>query len=196
MQAKERGTLKVVAGPMFAGKTTELQRIVRKYLQRGPHSVVALKASFDHRYKEDRIVNHDEAHTGGEDLGIEALCVDPNTVNLQALMTPMTLLIAIDETNFFSPEVLIPQLQQVLAQGIDVVVAGLLYDSNRNPFGATGALLEIADETIVRTAPCVHCGEPARHTERFAGGTDQINVGGADMYRPCCDDCWGINEEL
>lgn len=191
MQSRERGKLTVIAGPMFAGKTSKLERIVKEYQKRSSGCVVALKASFDHRYSEGRIINHDEAVSGKQDVGIEAISVDPSMVELVALLDRRTLLLAIDEANFFLTEVLLPQVEAVLGRGVDVVVSGLLFDSNKQPFGATGALLELADDQLELSAPCHRCGKPAYHTKRLVADQQQIHVGGAEEYQPCCEACWG-----
>ncbi len=189
MVRKDHGKLTVYGGPMFAGKTTELQRVVKSVPD---DQVVAVKAMDDDRYVIDRIVNHDEAHSDEEEIGIAAIPIDTTSPDLVGLITPTTILFAIDESNFFAFEPLYLQIEVLLSLGIDVVVAGLIYDIFDNEFGATKKLIEKADEFIELTANCNNCGRAARHTrslENRKPGDPIIVVGGAEKYYVSCDDC-------
>ncbi|MCI2811426.1 hypothetical protein, partial [Eoetvoesiella caeni] len=57
------GTLTVICGPMYAGKTTEtLKRVL--WARHGQNrNVAVLKPSFDDRYAETEIVSHDGLRT-------------------------------------------------------------------------------------------------------------------------------------
>ncbi len=110
-------------------------------------------------------------------------------------MSDKTKLLAIDEANFFSFEVLFGNITEVLARGIDVIVTGLLYDARKEPFGATLSLMEQADEKIVLAAVCASCGKEAHNTKRLQELGDQVLVGGADLYTPCCEECWNTSEQ-
>lgn len=183
---KKRGKLTVYGGPMFAQKTTRLQEEVRKV---GEEFAIAIKVSFDNRYSSNRIVNHDEAAGSLETDGIEAIAVDPNNPDLVSLLNPTTILLAIDEANFFEFEILGPEIDTVLNLGVDVVVAGLIYDIWSQEFGATKRLMEVADVAIELTARCYNCGGEARNTKRLVESQERVLVGGSESYVACCDNC-------
>jgi len=73
--------------------------------------------------------------------------------------------------------------------GIDVVAAGALYDYRRMPFGCMFELVGIADEYLELVSICQKCGRLARHSERTAGSTSQVDVGGSDKYIAVCEHC-------
>ena len=54
-----RGSIEVITGSMFSGKTEELIRRLRR-AQFAGLKVEIFKSSFDKRYSETRIVSHDE----------------------------------------------------------------------------------------------------------------------------------------
>lgn len=185
----ERGKLTVIGGPMFAGKTTRLQEYVRGMDE---CCVVAVKPSIDVRYDANRIVNHAEVGGTHHVVGIPAAVVNAARPQLMSLLHERSKLMAIDESNFFTFSILFAEVTKVLDSGRDVVVAGLLYDASREPFGATLGLMEHADEKIVLSATCYSCGGQAAHTKRLFKTTTQIVVGGADKYVPSCDACWSL----
>lgn len=182
---KNRGKLTVAGGPMFAEKTKKLQAHVRKA---GIDNSVVVKPSMDGRYVHDRVVNHEEAlRRDKEVVGLLASLVDANNPNLISLLQPSTLLLAIDETNFFHFETLNPQIQIVLERGVSVVAVGLIYNSSEGEFGATKKLMSIADEVIELRAKCYICGKPATHTKCLVEKNGEVLVGGQESYQPACD---------
>ncbi|MEM2055884.1 MAG: hypothetical protein QXY48_06020, partial [Sulfolobales archaeon] len=67
--------LRVIIGPMFSGKTTELLRVLRKYAIAG-YRVVLVKPSTDTRYSSSKVVSHDG-------LEMDALVVEPTIDGLK-----------------------------------------------------------------------------------------------------------------
>ncbi|SRR5258708_31280004 len=188
----KQGKLTVIGGPMFAGKTTLLQKRVRDV---GQKKTVAIKPSIDVRYDPGRIVTHAQAEllSSKNALGIPAVVIDLTNPLLSSHVAKTTTLLAVDEANFFAFDILYPEIQKVLALGVNVIVTGLLYDAMKRPFGATLELMEHADEKIVLSAVCVSCGGEAHNTKRLRKEGGQVLVGGADLYAPCCDVCWESN---
>ncbi len=81
--------------------------------------------------------------------------------------------VIVDNINFFPKNEFMAVVKNLLAQGIDVYVNGLIYDYRKREYGATKSLMKIADECIEQFSICVRCGGKAEHTERVAGPTDQ-----------------------
>ena len=180
------GSLRVVVGPMFAGKTSEIQSIVRRYGCLGA-SVLVLTADIDNRYqsKVAAIVNHDRAA-----LPAKAVAVDGLRKVLEWPDFASATAVVVDEAQFFVG-CLIPFVREAVDKyGKHVIVVGLDSDSEQRPFGDVLALMAHADSIEKKTALCRSCGDgtAAIFTRRLAAGASegQVAVGGADLYEPVC----------
>jgi thymidine kinase len=181
---KNRGTLTVVYGCMFAGKTTKLIEIAKSKIQSNKHAIV-FKPSIDKRYSEVSVVSHDG-------LSMEAVVYDELAKITVHESQPA--LVAFDEIQFYEPAV-INYIDGLLSQGTDVVVSGLDVDFRGEPFMNVSTLLEKADEAHRLYARCVVCESPATISQRIIDGmpakyTDPvIMVGGQETYEPRCEKC-------
>ena len=175
-------SLRIVVGPMFAGKTSEIQSVVRRYGCLGK-KVLVLTADIDTRYKRDSVVNHDQNAIPADavDLrSLEAVLAWPTFADATAVV--------VDEAQFFVG-CLIPFVRAAVDQhGKHVVVVGLDSDAERRPFGDVLALAAQADSIEKKTALCRRCGDgtAAIFTKTLANKSVQVAVGGADMYEPVC----------
>lgn len=182
------GTLTVICGPMYAGKTTEtLKRVL--WAKKGQKKRVrVLKPAFDNRYSEVEIVSHDGLRTPAESI------VTLPYIGLGAD------LVVLDECQFFmEPYVegdVIRFVSNLLRDGIDVVAAGLDMDWQGQAFPVTARLLAMADEIIKLTANCTVCGRPAKKTYKKRAEGDSVELGGSDKYEARCNEHWmGISDE-
>lgn len=176
-------SLRVVVGPMFAGKTSEIQSVVRRYSCLGKN-VLVLTADIDNRYQSEvtAIVNHDRS------------AIPAHAVRVGDLMDVLgwgefngATAIVVDEAQFFVG-CLIPFCKAAVVAGKHVVVVGLDGDAQQNPFGDILQLIPHADSVEKKTALCRHCGDgtPAIFTRALRSQSGQVAVGGADMYEPVC----------
>ena len=173
-----RGTVTVITGCMFSGKTTDLlQRLERI----PPDGRVALKHAADPRYFPKAIVTHDRA-------SIPALPVD-SALEIFQEIGPSTTTVALDEAHFFDVR-LVEVVRTLCARRIDVVLTALDLDSWGRPFPVTDALLAIADETVRKTATCAQCGGTAVQTQRRTPIVEDRMVGGSESYEARCAACW------
>jgi thymidine kinase len=176
-------SLRVVVGPMFAGKTSEIQSVVRRYSRLGK-SVLVLTADIDNRYATNAIVNHDMT-------SIPARAVPIRGGLMEVLSWPAfgeATAVVVDEAQFFV-DCLIPFVREAVDRaGKHVVVVGLDSDAEQRPFGDVLALMAHADSIEKKTALCLRCGDgtAAIFTRRLRAGGDQVAVGGADLYEPVC----------
>ena len=183
------GHLTLIMGCMFAQKTTELLRQIRRFQSIG-YKVLVVNYEADTRYGENCIASHDvDKHP--------AVCV----ASLQQVEDKMCLsdfdVVVIDEGQFF------PDLYEKVShwadkQSLHIIVCGLDGDSERKPFGDMLRLIPHAEKVERLTAYCAECrdGTIAHFSKRFAKPatatttateTDgQIAVGAGDMYRPVC----------
>src|SRR5512133_3888642 len=130
----KRGTLEVITGSMFSGKTEELIRRLRRARFAGLR-VEIFKPSIDKRYSAIHVVSHDEK-------SIVSTPVD-NASSILLLSGPVDV-IGIDEAQFFDKS-LVEVCRKLADDGIRVIVAGLDMDFLGKPFGPVPDLLAIAD---------------------------------------------------
>lgn len=185
--------LEVVCGPMFAGKTEELIRRVKRVVL-SDHDVSVYKPAMDTRYGASKIVSHAktslEKATGIKPIPLEdAGLIDLTPIKLG--LSANTRLVAFDEAQFFEFQRLDAIINQLLDQGIRVLCAGLDLDSFGKPFGSMPLLLAKADEILKLKAVCVICGDDANRTYRKATDNTAVNfIGGSESYEPRCLECW------
>jgi thymidine kinase len=173
---------------MFAGKTSEIQRIVRRYGRLG-RSVLVLTADIDNRYATNAIVNHDQAVLPARAVAVRGGLME---VLGWSEFTEATAIV-VDEAQFFV-DCLIPFVREAVDRhGKHVVVVGLDSDAEQRPFGDVLALMAHADEIQKLTALCLRCGDgtAAIFTRRVRGAerdgdAGPVEVGGADLYEPVC----------
>ena len=174
------GSIEVVCGCMFSGKTTELIRRIEVCRHAG-QKVQVFNSSKDKRYAVRAIATHDLKT-------IEAEHVDKPEEILN-LVKKDTQVVALDEVNFFSREISNIALQLASA-GKRVICCGLDLDYQAVPFESTARLLAVADNVTKLAARCSRCGKPATRTQRLVDVKARIYVGGADDYEARCADCF------
>jgi thymidine kinase len=175
----KNGTIEVICGPMFSGKTEELlRRLKRARIANLP--IAIFKPLTDNRYSELNIVSHDANF-------YPSLVVSHPSEMIKHSANASV--VAFDEAQFFDAE--LPDVVEKLAmEGKRVIAAGLDMDSYGKPFGSMPQLMSIADYVTKLSAICVVCGAPATHTYRKAGTPDTVTVGGSDFYEPRCRKCF------
>jgi thymidine kinase len=184
MHTRTQARLQVVAGPMFAGKSEELLRRVRRARIAGL-AVDVVSHALDDRRGEGQV----SSHSG---LSVPSRSV-PDVETLVASVRGRDLdLVAIDEAQFFGPG-LVAAVDALVTEGVDVVVSGLCVTFDGRPFEPLPALMAIAEDVLKLTAVCAVCGEDAAFHQRLSSGdtgdpltptTEQI--GGIESYQARC----------
>lgn len=174
-----RGSIEVICGSMFSGKTEELLRRLRR-AKIARQTVEIFKPTIDIRYDETDVVLHDKN-------AIASTPVD-NSANILLLSSQVDV-VGIDEAQFFD-EGLVEVAQQLADQGIRVVIAGLDMDFRRQPFGPMPGLCAIADSVTKVHAVCVECGRLASYSFRRVQGDQQVMLGELNEYSPLCRTCY------
>lgn len=176
------GRVEVVCGPMFAGKTEELLRRVRRAGIAGRHVVVFTHA-LDTRQGDARVASHVR-------LGVPAIAVSaPDAI--EPAVPDDAEVVAIDEAQFFGPE-LVPVVGRLADRGLVVIVAGLDVTFDGRPFEPLPSLMALAEQVDKLTAICSVCGEEAAFHVRVgatsveAGALVEANVGGLESYQARC----------
>lgn len=171
------GSIEVVCGPMFSGKTEELIRRVKR-AQIARIKLQIFKPGVDNRYHETDVVSH-SAQT------VQAIPVASSIEILQKLKDS-TRIVAIDEVQFFD-DMIIQVIQKIARRGIRVICAGLDQDYKGQPFGPIPNLLAIADDVTKVQAVCTVCGAPASKSYRKpTDNSDQVLVGESESYEARC----------
>lgn len=174
-----RGSIEVICGSMFSGKTEELLRRLRR-AKIARQTVEIFKPTIDIRYDETDVVSHDKN-------AIASTPVD-NSANILLLSSQVDV-VGIDEAQFFD-EGLVEVAQQLADQGVRVVIAGLDMDFRRQPFGPMPGLCAIADSVTKVHAVCVECGRLASYSFRRIQGDQQVMLGELNEYSPLCRTCY------
>lgn len=170
--------LTVIHGCMFAGKTEELLRYLKR-LRYANKTFVLYKPSIDNRYSENMVMTHE-----GEAL--PAIVVSSSS---EIKPNGKVDVIGIDEVQFFDLGLI--DLVERLQYTCDVVCAGLSTDYHGKPFEVTTHLMAIADELVHVKAVCVKCGKPATRSYLLSGNNvGRILIGGSEKYCALCSDCF------
>jgi len=176
------GTIEVITGSMFSGKTDELiRRLRRATIAR--QKVQVFKPAIDNRYTVEKVTSH-----AGSDFA--ALPIQ-SAADIPARLHPDTTVVAIDEAQFFDAEV-VRITQEMADRGIRVIVAGLDTDFRGEPFGPMPVLMAKAEVVDKLHAICMVCGEPASRTQRLVNGRPAhyddpvVIVGASELYEARC----------
>lgn len=178
----QSGRIEVICGSMFCGKTEELIRRVRRAII-AKQTVQVFKPIIDHRYGLERVTSHD-----GQNVEAKAVA---KAGEIPALLEPSTTVVAIDEVQFFD-DAIVPIAEQLAAQGLRVICAGLDMDFRGEPFGSMPGLLAHAEDVTKLHAICVICGENASRTQRLVNGSPAryddpvIMIGAKEVYEARC----------
>ncbi len=177
--AGKRGSVEVITGSMFSGKTEELIRRLRR-AQFAGLKVEIFKPSVDKRYSEIRVVSHDEK-------SIVSTPVDNSSSIL--LLSEDVDVVGVDEAQFFDTAI-VDVCNKLADRGIRVIIAGLDMDFMGKPFGPMPALLSIAEYVTKVHAICVRCGNLAQYSFRKSDEEQVVVLGEKDKYEPLCRYCY------
>jgi thymidine kinase len=175
----KKGSIEVITGSMFSGKTEELIRRLRR-AQFAGLKVEIFKPSLDKRYSETRVVSHD-------DKSILSTPVDNASAIL--LLAGDVNVVGIDEAQFFDNSII--EVCNTLADnGVRIVIAGLDMDFMGKPFGPMPALLSIAEFVTKVHAICMRCGNLAQYSYRKSEEAQVVLLGEKNLYEPLCRNCY------
>jgi thymidine kinase len=175
------GSIEVVCGSMFSGKTEELiRRLNRARIAKLKVEIFSPKT--DTRFSEDALVSHNAN-------SIPSTPVENASSIL--LFTSDVHVVGIDEAQFFDDE--LPDVCNILAnRGIRVIVAGLDMDFKGRPFGPMPAIMALAESVTKLQAVCVRCGNPALYSYRLVPDENKILLGEKETYEPRCRVCYHL----
>ena len=175
----EAGSIEVICGSMFCGKTEELLRRLRR-AKIANLNVVAFKAKVDNRYSKDKIVSHDRN-------SLESIAIE-NSDDLIKLGHEYDV-VGIDEAQFFDNS-LVLACKNLAKNKTRVIVAGLDNDYKGQPFGPMPLIMCESDYLDKLTAICMQCGKDATYTQRITTDTQQVVIGETNVYEARCRKCF------
>jgi thymidine kinase len=176
------GSIEVICGSMFSGKTDELiRRLVRAKIAK--QKVQVFKPAIDVRYAVEKVTSH-----AGADF--DAMPIE-NSAEIKTKLEPDTTVVGIDEAQFMDDGI-IEVVQQLAERGVRVLVAGLDMDFRGEPFGPMPILMSKAERVDKLHAICMVCGDEASRTQRLVNGKPAryddpvVIVGASELYEARC----------
>jgi thymidine kinase len=176
------GSIEVICGSMFSGKTDELiRRLVRATIAK--QKVQVFKPAIDIRYAAGKVASHAGAT-------FDALPVE-KAADIRSKLDADTTVVGIDEAQFFDPDV-VGITRELAGRGMRMIVAGLDTDFRGEPFGSMPALMAEAEDVMKLHAICMVCGDNASRTQRLVNGEPAryndpvVIVGASELYEARC----------
>lgn len=176
------GSIEVVCGSMFSGKTDELiRRLVRATIAK--QKVQVFKPAIDVRYAVEKVTSHAGSN-------YDAIPV-AGAAEIREKLEADTTVVGIDEAQFFDIDV-VQVAQELASKGIRVLVAGLDMNFKGEPFGPMPVLMSLAEDVSKLHAICMVCGDEASRTQRLVNGKPAryddpvVIVGASEMYEARC----------
>jgi thymidine kinase len=179
------GSLTVITGSMFSGKTEELIRRLKRALY-ARKRVQVFKHALDTRSELTEI----RTHSG---VLHEAVAVSTSDELLERVERT-TDVVAVEEAQFFDVGV-VSACRRLADSGYEVIATGLDMDFRGRPFGPMPLLLAEADEVAKLRAICARCGRDASRSQRLVDGrpapasAPTILVGAQESYEARCRHC-------
>ena len=170
--------LQVISGCMFAGKSEELIRRLKRW-QHSRLGVVTLKPARDTR---------SENVCSRNGCSLEAVEVQTSE-QILTIVQESDKVIGIDEIHFFDPQI-VEVVLRLVRKGKLVIVSGLNLDFAEKPFENTMKLMALASNVTIAFAVCDICrSQYATRSQLLVPSTGRILVGDKE-YSPRCIECF------
>ncbi len=182
---QKEGWIELITGPMFAGKTEELIRRIKR-LQYAKKNIIVFKPAIDDRYSDDNVISHDKNKT--QSINIQS------SAEVLKHVTHETDVVAIDEVQFLD-EGIVEVIDYLANQNKRVILSGLDMDFRGEPFSMMPRLLSMSEFVTKLSAVCVECGQPATRTQRIIDGKPAkyldpiVLIGAEESYEARCRHC-------
>ena len=186
IEYSKSGSIEIIVGPMYAGKSEELIRRVNR-CKIANLKVLSFKPAIDNRYSAQHITSHN-----GKQM--ECIPVSSASKILDYIENQEFDVLAIDEVQFLGEDI-INICQNAADMGKRVICSGLDMDFRGEPFQVVPSLMAIAEYITKLTAVCMKCKMPATRTQRIVNGTPAryddpiIMVGAKESYEARCRAC-------
>lgn len=190
--------INLIIGTMFAGKSTELLKYLRR-AQIAGRKTCLLRPKLDTRI----FLTHDDQPLF-QDIPIFQISEESaGLLNKSEILSFDT--IGIDEWQFFPmqhwDDILLPFLKTIQNEEKECYISGLSGTFHLTPFEIISHTIPLANHIQLESAICLHCGENAYYTYRqhdnIQSSTDDIhdadNIGAEEKYAALC---WHCRQEI
>ena len=205
---QNKGSVNLIIGPMFAGKTSELIKEIIHLRLKGKKTLMVgfLK---DTRYNENDAMEVDEKDFQHEFDVIEEIHDKPKVFKNKVIthdkieypaikclklneikeMLAEFEVVGIDEGQFFEDLV---EVVEYLAneKGVHIYISALNANFKRESFDAIAHLIPKSDTLKSLTSNCYFCGSLANFSLRIVNNKEEILVGGEESYKAACRSCY------
>jgi len=176
------GFIHLITGTMYAGKTTELIRHLKR-LKYGGYKILLF--TLDSRFKKKS-----QSHDG---ISIESYYIEPEERRrpeaIHSIINELNAdVVGFDEIQFLD-ESYVSLFKELALEGKKVVLAGLEQDFKCRPFTTTVLSIVEAEYVEKLTAVC-SCGNPAIRNYRKVENEDIELEGAEDIYEAKCRECY------
>ena len=173
------GEIHLITGPMYSGKSSEIQKIINKFKVL-KSNIMIFNHKLDKRYGEGKIYTHDRQ-------GIDCIQTDKLMDFIKDKKYIDAEIVIIDEGHFFN------DLEEFTNLSCDtnnkkVYIAGLNGDYERKSIGKILSLVPKCDTYIKLSALCIMCkdGTSGIFSKRISSSKETICVGSEDDYIAVC----------
>jgi thymidine kinase len=179
---RKPGEIVLFIGPMFAEKSTELIRHLRRYKRAGKKnfwlSMKSRKNLEDSKYThdgwkipfDDICSEHRFLDVDADDYDFTYEIDEPFSSNPAFRLSDFDV-VGIDEAQFFRPR-LAEFCETLASRGTTVLVAGLSGTSSKKEWPTMSALIPKADDVVHLKAVCKFCGKKAPFTAKIDDDDD------------------------
>ena len=191
---QKKGSLEVICGSMFSGKTEELMRRLKR-AELAKKRVLTIKHQIDNR---KNCIGSISSHDGKERVAFPINNAVESVTKIIELAHKDVDIVGIDEVQFF-PAKIVKVITELVDEGKKVIASGLDLDFRGKPFNIMPTLLCLSDRILKLKAICVKCGKDSHFTQRIINGKPAryddpvILVGAEDFYEARCRDCFEID---
>jgi len=177
------GTIDVITGPMFSGKSAELIRRLQIH-------TIAEKRIKIYKHASDTRFGKPLHISSRNGTSITSVPTDNAQLILDEVVPEDLDMLAIDEIQFFDAPELIPYCKKLADEhGLHIIICGLDMDYRGIPFDMTAKFMAIADSVYKTRAVCMQCrNTQAIYTHKLSGNNERLEVG-SDNYEPRCRSC-------
>ena len=169
----QKGSIEVICGSMFSGKTEELLRRLKR-AEFAKQKTLIFKPVTDVRYSKIKVVSHDS-----NEIISNPVKSSKEIINLSKNVD----VVALDEAQFFDDGI-VDVCNELANSGKRVIVAGLDMDYEGNPFGPMPNLMAIAEFVTKVHAICTKTGNLANYSHRISKSKDLVLLGKREEYEP------------
>jgi len=187
-----QGSIHLVLGPMFSGKTDEIIRQhVRQTLRLSNGGCLVFKYAGDTRYSKD-----EKVLVSLSGASVKATPISSLEEGDALVQSTRSRHIIIDEGQFYGDLVKYCTFWADSC-GCRVVVSALDGDAKKKPWESVSALMPHCDTIVKLSAICNECGADAPFSSRKkSDNTERVQIGSTDKYEALCRHCYKVENDI